>query len=153
MAFRRRYGHPSDRRVLDGLPLAGRDYSWAKSPADADAEVPDRAGFGLPLAFRFRNGPESSVVWASDNRAGRPEEARRASPLLLHVTKFVPGAFCPVLTYLPARLIPDGRRLRLAERKGPGKTSPSGPTDGQCEIVKRFLDDLAAKRLVREVQP
>lgn len=149
MAYRRRYGHPSDGRVLSGLALASRDYAWAGNPTAPGAEVPDRAGFGLPLAFRFRTGgrPETSVLIDGE----KDDEARRASPLLLHVTRLGAGAYLPVLTYLPARFLPAKQQLRLKQRKGPRSTRASAPTPGQLGVVERFLTDLKAKNLIEEV--
>lgn len=151
MAYRRRYGNPSDGRVLGGLALAGRDYAWAANPSASGAEVPDRAGFGLPLAFRFgADKRRETSVLLDDEKAA---EARRASPLLLHVTRLGPSNYLPVLTYLPARFLPAKQRLRLKQRTGPQSTRASAPTPGQLDVIERFLTDLKAKKLIEEVTP
>jgi len=160
MAFRRRYGSPGDSRVYDGLQLAGRDYQWAKKPGASGSQVPDKAGFGLPLAFRFLRGPESSVKREGGGNNGRgngrrndkDSEARRASPLLLHVAMFSAGAYCPVLTHLPARLLPEGQRTRLAATGGHPATPWDEPTEEQKRVVEHFLTDLATKKLIEEVK-
>lgn len=142
IAFRRRYGYPKDGRTLAATPLADRDYVWAgfkqprKMPPDG---VPDRAGFGLPLPF----GKKLDQVVASGDVG---DVGRRASPLLLHVARLDEGFF-PVFTHLPARLAPDGSRIRFVALPKPAVP----PTPLQREIVTHFLDDLAGKKLVESV--
>jgi len=143
IAFRRRYGVDRDSRTYRGVSLAGRDKEWSLSRpgSSGQVEIPERAGFGLPLTFR--NGP--SVNW------GKEKAARRASPLLLHVARFGGADFRAILTYLPARLVPDGELLGM-----PGtRARKSPPTAGQMSVVDHFLDDLAGagKRLIVEIIP
>jgi len=140
IAFRRRYGYPADSRP----GLANRDYAWAAPKGhlrrDPKREVPDRAGFGLPIHF----GKLETVTWDASDKEG---DARRASPLLLHVARLGPSSFLPVLTYLPSTFLPAGKRLRF--KKPPGK--PQIPTSNQLGIVDRFLDDLVGKKKIEEV--
>jgi hypothetical protein len=89
VAFRRRYGMPGDSR----LPGIGEDYSWAKNPGGSGAALPDRAGFGLPLAFG-QFGPQ---VLEDDGR-----DPRRASPLLLHIARLGPTDHRAVFSHLPS---------------------------------------------------
>jgi CRISPR-associated protein Cmr1 len=151
IGFRRRYGSPTDNRPLrkDGTgSLSGRDYTWAapngKNPRGG---FPDRAGFGLPLPFKRNITPQysvgESVLWEAPG--GDP---RRASPLLLHVAR-LGDEFVPVLTYLPARFLPPNGKLYFEGHPG----NKSSPTAEQLDVVERFLDDLAAKKLIERVTP
>lgn len=136
IAFRRRYGVASDERSgVGGRDYRGRDYEWFKSapPAGPAAGVPDRAGFGLPLPFG-----KKIAGWGPKN------EGRRASPLLVHIARFDPDDYYVVFTYIPARLIPDGKEIGFI-----GASSP--PTIEQKTIVRDFLNDLKGKTLITEV--
>lgn len=116
---------------------------WRKSRHD----IPDRAGFGLPLLFKRRVGSRregENVTWAlpGDEKDG---DTRRSSPLLLHVARFG-QSYIPILTYLPAKLIPGKLKFE-------GKAKMFEPTGRQLGIVNEFLDDLASKSLIEEVKP
>jgi len=147
IGFRRRYGFLGETRSANGTSLKGRDYEWL-DPASPNklAGFPDRVGFGLPLPFR-RTNPRTNqaetvmVIW--DSGQG---DARRASPLLLHVAH-VGSGYLPVLTYLPAQLLPDGAELRFKQR--PDHRPPHNPLI--ATVVTRFLDDLHGKKLIEEV--
>jgi CRISPR-associated protein Cmr1 len=152
IGFRRRYGFPGDSRTLGALPLANRDYEWAAPNGRHLREaVPDRAGFGLPLPFR-RNvdgrARGETVTWGWEENEHEDQDARRASPLLLHVAK-LGSNFYPVLTYLPSAFLPEGARLKFKDH--PGK--PFGLTDEQRGIIDQFLADLLGKGLIQEVIP
>lgn len=142
IAFRRRYGYPGETRA----GLANRDYVWL-DPANPDklSNIPDRSGFGLPLPFRRKNpgtrNTESQIVTWGPAQG----DARRASPLLLHVAHFGQD-FVPVITYLPAQFLPAGKELRFNQKKSPFPVNPNIGT-----VVTRFVDDLKAKKLIEEV--
>jgi CRISPR-associated protein Cmr1 len=152
IGFRRRYGFPRDLRSFNGIALAGRDYEWAAPKGTQPRmEVPDRAGFGLPLPFR-RGSAGETVTWGARPKPGEPKgkdnDARRASPLLLHVSK-LGGSFVPVLTHLPSRFLPKNSQLKF---RGPFPTLfPETPQ--QRSIITTFLEDLQKKQLIREVLP
>jgi CRISPR-associated protein Cmr1 len=134
IAFRRRYGVPTDPR--NGKP--GRDYTWAKRNAsNPRGGYPDKGGFGLPLPFG--QGGET-LTW------GNEQENRRASPLLIHIQK-IGAMHYPVFTFLPARLIPQGEYLKF---KGSFRCGPE-PTREQYAIVGEFLQDLQTKDLLRRI--
>ncbi len=142
IGFRRRYGHDTKEERAD---RQGRDYTWVygPQPPGSIADVPDRAGFGLPLGFRNRTPPPQTrfVEPAS------PRSSRRASPLLLHVAQFDSGYY-PVLTHLPALLAPTDGELQIDLET---TTLHSPPTRHQKSIVADFLDDLADKRLIQPI--
>lgn len=173
MAFRRRYGSPHDDRVHRGMPLRGRDYAWAehaqpsnhKSPPSC--EIPDRAGFGLPLPIFFSQKEYGPTKYRPtkkvDVAAGGHVGARRASPLLLHVEREGSSEHRLVLTHLPAALAPQGGPLSLfveveVEERGrrwkeKQLVGSAPPTPQQLGIVSHFLQDLESKALIREVKP
>ncbi len=113
IAFRRRYGMGT-----------GRDYDWMKGPV-ASRQVPDRAGFGLPLPF----GKGATVNWLGH---------RRASPILLRVSRFDEGYF-PVFTHFPSRLVPNGENITV------GVATAAAPFAAQQAIVGNFLNELCAR--------
>lgn len=139
MAFRRRYGIAGEIRP----GLAHRDYEWAAPKGgqrhSPNRQIPDRAGFGLPLHF----GQQETVTWDSASGDG---DARRASPLLFHVAKIGPS-YWPVLTYLPSAFLPGGKSLRF-KRTPFRKQSPQAL---HLDIVDRFLNDLVGKRKIEEI--
>jgi CRISPR-associated protein Cmr1 len=150
IGFRRRYGSSLDAR----RNLTDRDYEWAAPKGRLSLQkqdFPDRAGFGLPLPFRkkskdsdgYEKDKGQNVTWGSPDG-----DTRRASPLLLHVAR-VGDKFVPVLTYLPARFLPEGGLLYF--QGDDHKTSE--PTPGQLKVIDRFLDDLASeeKKLIEKV--
>lgn len=135
MAFRRRYGMPRDERES----LRNRDYSWAKTAAEPTSRehIPDRAGFGLPLPFG-----KQIVTWGEHGA-----DNRRASPLLISVAR-LDRRYFPVLTYLPAQLVPKGETLRFKGLHRP----LAAPTAEQENIVGAFLSDLEQKSLIGRIQ-
>jgi len=160
IVFRRRYGSSFDSRVIDGVPLANRDYEWAdqaSDPKNSLSDIPDKAGFGLPLPFD-RQG--SAVTWvpASGNRSDSKDDRRRASPLLLRVGRFGDDDFRPLLIHLPADLVPKGAELRYRYRSGrdyrPRRNPSLRPSNEQESVVGWFLDILEQERgLMRRVTP
>ena len=147
--YRRRYGTPADPGRADSFDYRNRDYHWAGQAGSGSTTTvggfPDRAGFGLPLLFDRQR---SAVTWLPGNGEEGREDHRRASPVLFHVAKLGEEHY-PVVTYLPAHLIPDGAQLRF-RRKGNHDTwalrgqPRSGPGKGHEEVVTRFLDFLTS---------
>ncbi len=159
IGFRRRYGNKNKetRTTRSGIPLRDRDYEWAAPNGEAarsgkpPAGFPDRAGFGLPLPFK-RKYPDGTSKGETVGWEAPDGDARRASPLLLHVESLGSGRFVPVITYLPARFLPDGGLLTFEGRK----RATSLPTALQADIVDRFLEHLlsppSGQALIEEVR-
>lgn len=162
VGFRRRYGTDGDLRLIAGTSVAGRDYEWAAPNGNKRPDrrgrryppsVPDRAGFGLPLPFGESG---ETVTWHKpDPQHPVPvaPDKRRASPLLVHIAKLrVDGAYryFPILTHLPARLVPQGADLVFKEYPAQRYAA----TASHDRIVRDFLDDLAdpSKGLIEGVQ-
>ena len=131
IAFRRRYGLGSDEREAK----RNRDYVWLNSPAPAGG-IPDRAGFGLPLPF----GKTADLVAAWRER-GQKENRRRASPLLIHVSRFEKQYYV-VLTHMPALLVPAGSEIHFNGQH-------MAPTAEQKGIIGELLSDLEGKEKSR----
>lgn len=155
--YRRRYGAPSDPGRSDAFDYRNRDYEWAKEAGGGDATTPggfpDKAGFGLPLLFDRQR---SAVTWLPGSGEESREDHRRASPVLFHVAKLGED-FYPVVTYLPARLIPDGAELRFRRKANREhwelrRQPRSTPSPDHEEVVTRFLH-LLTSRLAQEVTP
>lgn len=142
IAFRRRYGSPLDKRKVPEEKGPGLDYAWAaKNGTQRRQGFPDRAGFGLPLPFG-KLGDAETIVWGDADH-----DNRRASPMLVHIAKLAEREYLPVLTHLPAPLIPDGEKLLFKKAKdAPASQPPS------YDIVKTFLRDLEKKELVEMVE-
>lgn len=136
IAFRRRYGMSGDERAR----VRQRDYEWFKS--NSHAEVPDRAGFGLPLPF---GKSPSKQPWGA---AWGEKEGRRASPLLIHIARFGADQHHVILTHIPARLVPDGEEIHFKARLN----AKAAPTPRQAGIVDDFLEDLRTRaKLIEEI--
>lgn len=74
--------------------------------------APERSVFGLPHNYFF----SSSGGKADINYAPGGTDARRASPLLLHIHRFPDGKCLAVHTLLPATFLPDGARIRVKSK-------------------------------------
>ena len=152
--YRRRYGSSTDPGRGDSFDYRSRDYVWAKQAGSAGgagpAGFPDKAGLGLPLLF---DGQGSSVTWTSPTTDG--EDHRRASPLLFHVAK-LGDIYLPVVTYLPAQLIPDDAELRFRQKTNDHwhlRPQPRAKATAEHEkVATRFLDFLLA-HVAQEVRP
>lgn len=83
-----------------------KDFSKGINPVTP----PLRAAFGLPHNYFFRDEKPQKVdvnLMAENNKKGR-----RASPLFFHIYEKA-GKSCVVATFLPARLIPEGRQITI----------------------------------------
>ena len=122
----------------------GGDYDIAKAilkgetPANACIE---RAAFGLPLSFRFKDVQGSLSL---DARNAEKKTERRGSPLWVHFQPLASGKIATVLTWLKGDFMP-GHTLKA---KGRRLAPPSG------EIISEFLDYLGCHRwTMKEVLP
>lgn len=94
-----------------GYPKADHDLMLHFLLGRKNPQVaPARAAFGLPHNYYFQGSGEKGGVDLMEGEG----KGRRASPLLFHVQGLAGGKACGVVTYLPARLIPQGRKLQLS---------------------------------------
>ena len=87
-----------------------KDFSRGINPISP----PLRAAFGLPHNYFFRDENPQKVdinLMNENNKKGR-----RASPLFFHIYEKA-GSSCVVATFLPARLIPEGRQVTITAGK------------------------------------
>jgi CRISPR-associated protein Cmr1 len=101
---------------------------------------PRRAAFGLPHNYFFTSlGNKKGGVDLMDGQAA----GRRASPLLLHIHEFAIAndvkKSCVVATFLPARLVPRNRQVRIS---GEGRPNEFRTLPDDFEAVSDFMDRL-----------
>lgn len=74
-------------------------------------KAPRRVVFGLPHNYRFSNGAQAAV-----NYAPKDQDARRSSPLILHIHKLADEQFLAVHALLPALFLPSQAKIRVKTR-------------------------------------
>ena len=113
------------------------DYSNVKAVLQSGNQLKpvQRAAFGLPIVFYFR-----SLKGEHATLEGEKHE-RRASPLLVRVTKLANGKCVLVLTRFRSSLLPPGERLQLRHRNRQIRTDQP-PND---TLLEDFLSHLNQK--------
>lgn len=76
------------------------------------AHAPVRTVFGLPHNYYF----STTKGKADINYAPNNKDARRASPLLLHIHRLPDGTFLAVHTLLPSTFLPTGARVSVKSK-------------------------------------
>jgi CRISPR-associated protein Cmr1 len=111
------------------------DYSNVKAVLQSGNRLKpvQRAAFGLPIVFYF------SSLRTSGTLEGE-EHDRRASPLLVRVTKLANGKYVLVLTRFRSPLLPAGERLQLRHRNRQIRTDQPNDT-----LLEDFLSHLNQK--------
>lgn len=99
--------------------------------------APARAVYGLPHNYYFRSSGQKGFVDLMEGGV----KGRRASPLFLHVQKLADNRACGVITFLPARFLPPGRRITLSAESG--RSVPVNPPNYQA--IVDFLNELIRK--------
>jgi len=121
----RKESYPEDRHVM--VEFLKNDIL----PEDS----PERASFGLPHQYFFKDSKKGSVNYFCGNT-----EARRASPLFLHIQGLTDNLACGVFLFLPTKgLIPDGKKLTMS-KEGDKKTKEVDPPD--FSGVNKYLNYL-----------
>lgn len=75
--------------------------------------APVRTVFGLPHNYFFSSTKDKADI----NYAPDGTDARRASPLLLHIHRFPDGKCLAVHTLLPATFLPEGAQIRVKSKQ------------------------------------
>ncbi len=117
------------------------DYSNVKAVLQGSNQLQpvQRAAFGLPIVFYFRSlGGERATLEGE-------EHDRRASPLLVRVTKLASGKCTLILIRFHSPLLPAGERLQL--RHGEQKVRTDQPSDTLLDDFLNHLDQRIAPRL------
>lgn len=108
-----------------------------------------RAAFGLPINFFYSSLYRQYRQLGDDEKTARRKATgtlkgqyhdRRASPLLIRVTKLASGKYAVVITLFYAQLLPGDERLRLELQ---GRSSTSAVPDWR--LIEDFLNDLDTK--------
>lgn len=101
---------------------------------------PKRVVFGLPHNYYFSSTRQNAAV----NYAPGGQDARRASPLFLHIHPVSDGGFLAVHTLLGAQFLPAGAQIRIqaAARSFPTTPSPD------WKVLHTYLDRFPAKHRV-----
>ena len=122
------------------MAIADHDAMLAYLTTGKIGRAPNRSAFGLPHNYFFTKSLRS--VSGEVNLMNAGSKGRRASPLLLHVQGLEDETFCVVATFLPARLIPEGREVEVSGR---GQVPRSVGLDDDFSAVTGFLDRLVKK--------
>jgi CRISPR-associated protein Cmr1 len=114
------------------------DYSNVKAVLQGSSHLQpvQRAAFGLPIAFYFRSLNDKRATLEGE------EHDRRASPLLVRVTKLANGKCVLVLTRFRCLFLPTNERLQLRyrERHDERKVFTTQPNE---TLLDEFLDRLS----------
>lgn len=108
------------------------DYKNIKAVLQSGGSVPPikRAAFGLPIVFYFRSLNQRAILEGE-------EHDRRASPLIVRVTKLQNGKCVLVLTCFHSLLLPRGERLQL---RRDGQKFPGVPPSE--DLLSQFWNQL-----------
>jgi len=100
-------------------------------PAQPVEQVTQRAVFGLPIVFYHR--PPGGAKW---HLTGERHD-RRASPVLIRVTRLTSGKYALVLTFFRAHLLEPGENLKL-ERQG----HPATVVPPDLSLIDIFMEEI-----------
>lgn len=92
-------------------------------------KAPRRVVFGLPHNYRFSNGAQAAV-----NYAPKAQDARRSSPLILHIHKLADEQFVAVHALLPALFLPSQAKIRVKTRG-----AVEVPVNVDWSILQKYL--------------
>lgn len=76
-------------------------------------QAPRRSIFGLPHNYGFSNEAKAEINYKVRNSKGKIVDARRASPLLLHIHRLPNGKYLAVHTLLPATFLPQNASVTV----------------------------------------
>lgn len=111
------------------------DLMLAATGGKMPPRAPQRAVFGLPHNYFF----SSTKAKVYLNYAPDGEDARRSSPLLLHIHPVSDCGFVAVHTLLPARFLPAGRTIRIEAGDKTWQVSPGISWDVLGNYLNRFI--------------
>lgn len=99
--------------------------------------APKRVVFGLPHNYFF----SSTKGKADVNYAPDGNDARRASPLLLHIHPVSDGGYVAVHTLLPAQFLPKGGQIRIK-----AKSNSLVPAEPEWQELRNYLNRFIDKK-------
>jgi CRISPR-associated protein Cmr1 len=124
-------GKPSERNFVP-------DHDLVREVANGERNVkaaPQRVVFGLPHNYFF----SSDNAKVDINYRPNGEEARRASPLLLHVHRLGDGRAVAVHTLLRSRFLPEAQPV-VTMKPGRARTLDTVPVTVDWNILTAYLD-------------
>ena len=124
-------GKPAERKFTP-------DHDLVQSATNGEriSRAPVRSIFGLPHNYFF----SSTKGKADINYAPDGTDARRASPLLLHLHRFPDGKCLAVHTLLPATFLPEGAQIRVKS-----KTNSKVSFTPDWQVLHTFLNRFKTK--------
>ena len=124
-------GEPAERNFIP-------DHDLVQSATNGEriSRAPERSVFGLPHNYFF----SSTKGKADINYAPDGTDARRASPLLLHIHRFSEGKCLAVHTLLPATFLPEREKIRVKS-----KTKSEVPFTPDWQVLHTFLNRFKTK--------
>ncbi|MGE5573035.1 MAG: type III-B CRISPR module RAMP protein Cmr1 [Bacteroidota bacterium] len=132
-------------------PAGGRSQGYRWSSNDAHligryartgmvGQAPVRSAFGLPHNYFFKD--TGTTVNVGNN-------IRKASPLFIHIHRLSNGQHAAVVSYLPAPVVPPGKKIRISTGGKPSRDV--SPPDDFSAVID-FLDYLVQVGGAREVE-
>ena len=130
-------------KAVESIGAAFRDFRTYREPDHTEVErwlngesisTVERAVFGLPLPFRYQNGP-SGTVQGRTQPAGE-EITRRASPLWLKVSKTKGEQFAGIATLFLSAFLPE-----KAELYAQGGQGPALPPPKDYSLILKFVGE------------
>ena len=103
-------------------------------------ELPKRVVFGLPHNYFF----SSTKGKADVNYAPDGVDARRGSPLLLHVHRLGDDSYLAVNCLMPAQFLPEGGRVRIKAKGKPTEITPQV----DWAVITSYLDRFEGKETI-----
>lgn len=104
--------------------------------------LPERAVFGLPHNYYFSNGAKLDI--------NVEKEARRASPLLVHVHALDDGKFITIQTLLQSQFLPSTTGVEAKkDRAAPQRIANTAVDYG---VISRYMDGFSNKKTLKAAQ-
>ena len=126
--------HEVNGNKAEQLFKADHDLVLGATQGKMVTAAPKRVVFGLPHNYYFSSGAKVDVNYRPNG-----EEARRASPLLLHIHRFSDDSVVAVHTLLRARFLP-GDRPGVTMKPGRGRAIDNVPVTVDWSVLTRYLD-------------
>lgn len=104
------------------------------------SELPKRIVFGLPHNYFF----SSTKGKADVNYVPNGIDARRGSPLLLHIHQLSDDSYLAVNCLMPAQFLAEGERVRIKAKGRPVDLTPKI----DWEIITNYLDRFVGKETI-----
>lgn len=119
------------------------DAVQAASKGGVLQALPKRAVFGLPHNYFF----SSTTTKLDINVEG---EARRTSPLLVHIHALEGGKFIAIQTLLQSQFLPQGVGVEAKRDRAAAQKIPNASVD--YGVITRYMDGFSGKKTLRAAQ-